>query len=402
MLASDGMDGLLDAPGLAGLAGRPLAGMRVVELCHVAAGPFAGMLLADLGADVIKVEPPAGDQMRSWPPLRGGDGSESFSYNFASLNRNKRSVVADLKDEADLARVRALVAEADILLENYRPGVLDRLGLGFDDVTSGHPGLVYCSISGYGLSSPYRDQGAFDVVIQGMSGLMSVTGEPDGEPVKCGVPVGDFVAGLYAALTIVASVPRAKDSGKSVHLDCPMLDCLIATAALQVSEYWGTGVPPGRLGSAHPRNAPYQAFRARDGYFTLAAGNDRLWAQVCRSTGLQEHAADPRFLTQRDRAAHQDELVALLAPVLAGQTVAYWLEEFGRTGVPAGPIYDFEQILNDKHAVETGLVQELDVPVIGPTQTVAFPVRIDGQRLHHRSPPPQLDEHAGGADWGAR
>ena len=279
---------------------RPLEGVRVVELAHVAAGPFAGMLLADLGADVLKVEPPTGDQMRGWPPF-AHDGDERFSHNFASVNRNKRSVVADLKNTDDLARVRDLVAVADVVVENYRPGVLDRLGLGYDAVSDGHTGLVYCSISGYGLTSPYVNDGAYDVVIQGMSGLMSVTGSPDGGPVKAGVPVGDFAAGLYAAYTIAALLPQVRRTGTSVRVDCPMLDCLLGISALQTSEYWGSGREPQRLGTAHPRNAPYQGFSAADGDFTVAAGNDRLWAAVAEVVGLSgagrgpalRHAAGP-------------------------------------------------------------------------------------------------------------
>src|SRR3954471_75409 len=290
---------------------RPLEGVRVVELAHVAAGPFAGMLLADLGADVLKVEPPSGDQMRAWPPF-AVDGEERFSHNFASVNRNKRSVVADLKDPADLARVRELVAAADVVVENYRPGVLDRLGLGYDAVSDGHPGLVYASISGYGLTSPYVNDGAYDVVIQGMSGLMSVTGEPDGGPVKAGVPVGDFAAGLYAAYTIAALLPQVARTGTSVRLDCPMLDCLLGISALQTSDYGGPGREPARLGTAHPRNAPYQGFPAADGDLTVAAGNDRLWAAVAEVAGRPELVEDPRFATQTDRVTHQTELAALL------------------------------------------------------------------------------------------
>src|SRR5690349_19059260 len=295
---------------------RPLEGVRVVELAHVAAGPFAGMLLADLGADVVKVEPPTGDQMRAWPPFatedEGRGGEERFSHNFASVNRNKRSVVADLKDPDDLARVQQLVAAADVVVENYRPGVLDRLGLGYDAVRVGHPGLVYCSISGYGLSSPYVNDGAYDVVIQGMSGLMSVTGEAAGGPVKAGVPVGDFTAGLYAAYTIASLLPQVRGSGSSVRVDCPMLDCLLGISALQTSEYWGSGKEPQRLGTAHPRNAPYQGFAAADGDFTVAAGNDRLWAAVAEVVGRPELVEDPRFASQVGRVEHQGVLADLL------------------------------------------------------------------------------------------
>ncbi|MBM7519271.1 CaiB/BaiF CoA transferase family protein [Nocardioides nitrophenolicus] len=361
--------------------------MRVVELAHVAAGPFAGMLLADLGADVVKVEPPTGDQMRAWPPF-ADDGTERFSHNFASVNRNKRSVVADLKDPADLALVRDLVAAADVVVENYRPGVLDRLGLGYATVREGHRGLVYCSISGYGLTSPYVNDGAYDVVIQGMSGLMSVTGEPDGGPVKAGVPVGDFTAGLYAAYTIAALLPRVRGSGASVRVDCPMLDCLLGVSALQTSEYWGSGVEPRRLGTAHPRNAPYQGFTAADGAFTVAAGNDRLWAAVASVVGLPDLVEDPRFRTQLDRVRHQQELETLLQGRFAEEKRDHWLTELRARGVPCGPVNSFGEILADPHVEATGLVAPIDVPVAGPTPSVVFPVRVEGlaPRLERGAP----------------
>ncbi|KAB2812729.1 CoA transferase [Pimelobacter simplex] len=365
----------------------PLEGVRVVELAHVAAGPFAGMLLADLGADVVKVEPPTGDQMRAWPPF-ADDGTERFSHNFASVNRNKRSVVADLKDPADLARVRELVAAADVVVENYRPGVLDRLGLGYATVREGHRGLVYCSISGYGLTSPYVNDGAYDVVIQGMSGLMSVTGEPDGGPVKAGVPVGDFTAGLYAAYTIAALLPQVRASGTSVRVDCPMLDCLLGVSALQTSEYWGSGVEPRRLGTAHPRNAPYQGFIAADAPFTVAAGNDRLWAAVAAVVGLPGMVDDPRFRTQLDRVRHQQELEALLQARFAEEKRDHWLSELRARGVPCGPVNTFGEILADPHVEATALVAPVDVPVAGPTPSVVFPVRVEGlaPRLERGAP----------------
>ncbi|SDE07416.1 CaiB/BaiF CoA transferase family protein [Nocardioides lianchengensis] len=356
----------------------PLAGVRVVELAHVAAGPFAGMLLADLGADVVKVEPPTGDQMRAWPPFAHDGSGGSFSHNFASVNRNKRSVVADLKDPDQLASVQALVAAADVVVENYRPGVLDRLGLGYDEVAAGHRGLVYASISGYGLTSPYVNDGAYDVVVQGMSGLMSVTGEPDGGPVKAGVPVGDFTAGLYAAYTIAAMLPQVRGSGTSVRLDVPMLDCLLGVSALQTSEYWGSGREPGRLGTAHPRNAPYQGFSAADGDFTVAAGNDRLWAAVADVVGRPELVTDPRFVTQADRVAHQRELAGLLQERFAEEKRDHWLTELRARGVPSGPVNTFGEVLADPHVEATGLVGRVEVPVAGEVSTVVYPVRISG------------------------
>jgi len=368
---------------------RPLEGVRVVELAHVAAGPFAGLLLADLGADVVKVEPPSGDQMRGWPPFATDPArpGERFSHNFASVNRNKRSVVADLKDPSELQRVRDLVAAADVVVENYRPGVLDRLGLGYEAVREGHPGLVYCSVSGYGLTSPYVNDGAFDVVIQGMSGLMSVTGHPDGGPAKAGVPVGDFVAGLYAAYTVAALLPQVARTGVSVRVDVPMLDCLLGISALQTSEYWGTGREPERLGTAHPRNAPYQGFTAADGDFTVAAGNDRLWAAVAEVTRLDELLDDPRFATQPDRVLHQVELADLLQERFAGEKRDHWLTELRARGVPCGPVNTFGEILADPHVEQTGLVARVPMPVAGETSTVVYPARVEGL-------PPRLDRGA--------
>ncbi len=361
--------------------GHPLTGVRVVELAHVAAGPFAGMLLADLGADVVKVEPPSGDQMRSWPPLAEADDA-TFSHNFAAVNRNKRSLVADLKDPTQRDQVRALMAEADVVVENYRPGVLDRLGLGYEEVSGQRRperrGLVYCSISGYGLTSPYVNDGAYDVVIQGMSGLMGVTGDRDGGPVKCGVPVGDFIAGLYAAYTVAALLPTARSTGRSFRVDCPMLDCLLAASALQTSEYWGSGNPGERLGTAHPRNAPYQAFEASDRPFTVAAGNDRLWRSVVEVTGLPVLGDDPRFATQRLRVKHQVELAGLLQEQFRTRTAAHWLAALRARGVPCGPVNTYADILDDDHVRATGLVQDLKVPVAGLVPTVVFPARISG------------------------
>jgi succinate---hydroxymethylglutarate CoA-transferase len=375
-------------------AAAPLAGVRVLELGQIAAGPFTGSLLADLGADVVKVErPDGGDGMRGWPPLTAGPGGEAFSENFASVNRNKRSIAIDLKDEAEIARLRQLVAAADVLVENFRPGVLPRLGLGYETLKEVNSRLVYCSISGYGQSGPYASKGAFDVTVQAMSGLMSVTGEEGGAPVKCGVPVGDFCAGLYAAYAIAAALMRARATGEGAHIDCSMLGALIGVAALQTSEYFGTGRPAGRLGSAHPRNAPYQAFRASDDYFVIAAGNDRLWREVAEAAGLPELVGDPRFLGQLDRAKNQKALHDLLAPRFAGRTAAEWLAEMDRRGVPCAPINSYADILADPQVAHMGLVQPLELPNGAETRTVAFPLAVAGWQTGIRRPPPPLGAH---------
>jgi crotonobetainyl-CoA:carnitine CoA-transferase CaiB-like acyl-CoA transferase len=378
----------------------PLSGVRVLEFGQIAAGPFTGSLLADLGADVVKVEnPDGGDGMRNWPPLTGDGGG--FSENFASVNRNKRSLAADLKDPEIIARLHDLVRVADVVIENFRPGVLGRLGLGYDDLKAVNPRLVYCSISGYGQTGPYASKGAFDVTVQGMSGLMSVTGEEGAAPVKCGVPVGDFCAGLYAAYTITAALMQARETGQGSHIDCSMLGALIGVAALQTSEYFGTGRRPQALGSAHPRNAPYRAFAASDTHFIIAAGNDRLWREVAEAAGLPELAQDPRFATQSLRAQNQEALLDLLAPAFARRTAAEWLAEMDRRGVPCAPINGYDDILADPHVASMGLVRPLRLPNGAETRTTAFPVAMTGYAFGIYRDPPELGAHTEEvfADW---
>ena len=366
-----------------------LAGVRVVEFCSTAAGPFAAMLLADMGAEVVKVEPPAGDGLRQWPPL-----SDGFSENFASLNRNKRSVVLDLKLPADRAIARRLVLDAQVLIENNRPGVMDRLGLGYQDFAAEHPGLLYCSISAFGQDGPRAGEGGFDLTVQAAAGVMSVTGEPDGAPVKCGVPVSDFASGLYAAFAVAAGLARVRGGGRGGHIDIPMFGCTLGIAALQTSEYFGSGRDPRKLGSAHPRNAPYQAFRALDGHFAIAAGNHKLWLQVLQALQLPELAQDPRFLTPTLRAAHQDELRQILELRFTQQPVEHWIGVFQAAGVPHARINSYAQALADPQTQHMGWVQPLTLPNGHATRTFASPIRIDGAGLPIRRPPPALGEHS--------
>jgi succinate--hydroxymethylglutarate CoA-transferase len=379
-----------------------LEGLRVIEFGQIAAAPFTGSLLADLGADVVKVErPDVGDGMRQWPPLSKGKNGEEYSENFASVNRNKRSICANLKDPEDVAQVKILCEHADVLVENYRPGVLPRLGLGPEDIAAINPRLVYCSISGYGQVGPYRTKGAFDVTVQAMSGLMSVTGEEGGEPVKAGVPFGDFGAGLYAAYTILAAVMQSRQTGKGAYLDCSMLGAMIGVSALQTSEYFGTGVAPKALGSAHPRNAPYQGFAAKDGFFAVAAGNDKLWADLCKLLDLTELLDDPRFTTQFLRAANQKELSGILAPVFLTESVDHWVSAIDEHGIPCAPVNDFPTILGSEQVKQLGLVETIKLPNGSETQTTTFPVRIDGRVPKLRSSPPNLGEHTAEVlkDW---
>ena len=380
---------------------RPLAGVRVLEFCQVAAGPFCGMLLADFGADVIKVEPPEGDALRTWPPLTDG-----FSENFASLNRGKRSLALDLKNAEHRALALRLADAADVIVENSRPGVMDRLGLGHAAPRARRPQLVYASISAYGQDGPRGGEGGFDLTIQAAAGVMSVTGEPDGAPVKAGVPIADFASGLYAAYAIAALLARVRAGGPGGHIDVPMFGATLAIAALQTSEYFGTGRNPVKLGSAHPRNAPYQAYAASDGFFAIAAGNNRLWAAVCETVGVTELLDDERFLTPTLRARHQRELKALLDPHFAQRTVADWLAAFATAGVPHAPINGFREALADAQAAHLGLVQPQTLPGGHATRTVGCPLRLDGQVLPVDTRPPALDEHGdtlrAGDGWRSR
>jgi crotonobetainyl-CoA:carnitine CoA-transferase CaiB-like acyl-CoA transferase len=383
----------------------PLEGVRVLEFAQIAAGPFAGSLFADLGADVVKIErPDGGDGLREWPPIIVGDGGERFSGNFVSVNRNKRSVTIDPKDPAQLADLYRLVESADIFIENFRPGVMKRLGLDYDTLRKKNPRLVYCSITGYGQTGPYALKGAFDVTVQAISGVMSVTGEEGRDPVKCGVPVGDFVAGLYAAYASISAVHWAKKSGKGTFIDCSMLGSLLGIAALQTSEYFGTGVAPKRFGSAHPRNAPYQAFNAQDRAFAVAAGNDKLWQSLCNVVGRKDLPSDPRFVTQADRMKNQKALAAILAPIFRQRPADHWIAELDALGVPCAPVFDYAEILADRHVDHMQIVREILLPNGATTKTVGFPIGMSEFQFDITRPPPALGEHNEEvlAEWGVK
>lgn len=366
-----------------------LNGIKVIEICNVAAGPFCGMLLADMGADVIKVEHPAGgDTLRSWAPITDG-----YSENFASLNRNKRSVTLDLKNPADAEALRKLVAQADVLLENNRPGVMDRLGLGYEALSAINSRLVYCSVSAYGQTGPRSPEGGFDLTLQAMSGLMSVTGETGGAPVKCGVPVCDFSAGLYAAFAIVSALHAVAREQKGTHIDVSMLGATIGISALQTSQYFGTGEDPVALGSAHPRNAPYQVFKCRNGYFGMAAGNDALWRSVCAVVDRQEWADDPRFANPTLRAANQVALRDMLEAIFSEEESEVWLARFSAAGVPCAPLNTYSQALADPQVKHMNWVQSLDLPNGVQTRTFVSPLRFDNRTSGVLRSPPLLGEH---------
>jgi formyl-CoA transferase len=372
----------------------PLAldGIRVVDLTQVMAGPFCTMLLGDMGADVIKVEPPAGDLSRSMGGdrlrLEGGDHAPFFA-----LNRNKRSLTLDLKLADDRGVFLALARTADVLVENFRPGVTQRLGVDYESVAPHNPRLIYASISGFGQKGPYADRPGFDLIAQGMSGIMSVTGEPGGAPVKCGVPIADLSAGLYAANGILAALVARERTGNGQYLETSLFESALALSVWETAEYWATGEAPQPLGTAHRLNAPYQVFRTRDGHVTVAALSDQQWQQLCRVVDRPALAADARFASNGARMANRPALARELATALAGRSTAEWVERLLAAGVPAGPLHDYDQVMNDPHTHARQMIEEVDHPVAGTVRTLGFPVKMTGTPLRVRRPPPLLGEH---------
>ena len=333
-----------------------------------------------MGAPVVKVESRSGDSLRQWPPLTNG-----FSENFASLNRNKQSIALDLKNPENRAVARRLIERADVVIENNRPGVMDRLGLGYASFVDTHPGLIYCSMSAYGQSGPRSHGGVFDVTIQAMSGIMSVTGEPGRPAVKAGVPVSDFATGLYGAFAVSSLLSRVRTGGRGGFIDISMLGASLAVSVLQVSEYFGSSRDPKPLGSAHPRNAPYQAFSARDGDFVLAAGNEKLWRQVCEILGCMELYADERFHRMADRVKNQQRLAEHLTEIFARWSIDDLIQAFEQAGIPCSRISSYSEALADPQ------VNDIELPGGLKARTFGSPLTIDGLGLPIRLMPPALD-----------
>ncbi|MGC9371621.1 MAG: CaiB/BaiF CoA transferase family protein [Paracoccaceae bacterium] len=333
----------------------PLAGLRVVELARILAGPWIGQILADLGAEVIKVEAPEGDDTRRWgPPFieRGGDRSAAYFY---AANRGKTSVTADFRTKEGRRTVRALASGADILVENFKRGGLAKYGLDYRSLSALNPRLIYCSITGFGQTGPYADRPGYDFLIQGMSGLMSVTGAADGQPQKVGVAVTDILTGLYGAIGILAAVEQRHASGRGQHVDMALLDCAVASMANQAMNYLATGQSPQRKGNSHPNIAPYQVFATADGHVIVAVGNDSQFGRLCGVLGLNELSADPRFAGNPERVQNRDALDATLSPAIAAWPAPALLDALERAGVPAGPINTMEQVFSDPQVIARGL-----------------------------------------------
>ena len=369
----------------------PLSGIRVLDISQVMAGPFCCMLLGDMGADVIKIEPPGvGDSTRKSMGFRlKGDDSPGF----LALNRNKRSVTLDLKNPADREVLYALVKTADVVVENGRPGVAARLGMSYDTLRAVNPRIIYASISGFGQTGPWALRPGFDLIAQAMSGVISATGHPGGEPVKSDVPLGDLGAGLFAAYAILSAVIGREKTGEGQFIDASLFEAALALSIWETTEYWGTGKSPQPLGTANRMSAPYQAVRAKDGHFVFGAANQKLWLALLDVMGLQNLAEDPRFLSNTERLANYRELIETLQPTFLTRTVDEWVEVLLAAGVPAGQIYDYEQALASEHAAARDMVLDIPHPVEGSFKALGFPVKLSGTPQQVRRPPPLLGEH---------
>jgi crotonobetainyl-CoA:carnitine CoA-transferase CaiB-like acyl-CoA transferase len=379
----------------------PLANVRVLDLSRVLAGPWAGQNLADLGAEVIKVErPKTGDDSRAFGPpwLKDATGRDTTeSAYFACANRGKKSITVDLSKPEGSRIVRELAARADVLLENYKFGDLARYGLGYDDLKKANPRLIYCSVTGFGQTGPYRERPGYDFMIQGMGGLMSITGERDelagGGPQKAGIPIADLITGMYATISICAALANRAATGVGQHLDLALFDSLAAVLANQGANYLATGVSPKRLGNAHPNIVPYQAFKTADGDVILACGNDNLFRKFCEVADCRHLAVDPRFATNGQRVVNRAELDAILGDIFRKRTTRDWVEALEAAGVPNGPINTVAQVFAEPQAIARGLRMELAHPVAGQVSLVRSPMRFSGTPIEHERPPPLLGEH---------
>jgi crotonobetainyl-CoA:carnitine CoA-transferase CaiB-like acyl-CoA transferase len=368
----------------------PLNGIKVVELAQIMAGPTCGMLLADMGADVIKVEKlPGGDDTRSYsePQVKG----ESAA--FMILNRNKRGMAVNLKTPGGLEVVKKLLATADVVTENYRKGTLEKLGLGYEVLRELNPRLVYCAISGYGRTGPYADKGGFDLIAQGVSGIMSVTGEPGGPPVKSGTPIADINAGIFAALGIVSALFARNATGRGQMVDTSLMEAGIQQMYWQSAIYFATGVNPGPSGSAHILTAPYQAFPTADGWINVGGANQSNWERIVKAIGMPELAADERFRTNTDRMRNLQALVPILGAALKKQPSAHWVAVFEAQGVPVGPVNKTSDMAADPQVLAREMVIEVDHPKAGRVKAIGHPVKFSETRAESKRPAPLLGQH---------
>ena len=379
----------------------PLSHVRVLDLSRVLAGPWAGQNMADLGAEVIKVERPGvGDDSRAFGPpwVKDPQGRDTRdSAYFTSANRGKKSITLNIASAEGQALARELAAKCDVLIENYKYGDLARYGLGYEDLRKSNPGLIYCSVTGFGQTGPYRERPGYDFMIQGMGAMMSVTGEPDGAPgggpQRAGVPIADIITGMYASIAICAALAHRAKTGIGQHLDLALLDSQVALLAYQNTNYFATGQPPKRIGNLHPNIVPYQPFRTKDGAVILACGNDNLFRKFCEASDQSALAADARFASNGKRVENRAELTRLLGEVFRRRTTSEWVDLLEKAGVPNGPINDLAEVYAEPQVKARGIRVDLDHPVAGKLPTVASPMRFSGTPIEYRRGPPVLGEH---------
>lgn len=379
----------------------PLEGIRVFDLTRILAGPSCTQILGDLGADVIKIERAgAGDDTRYFAPpyIKGADGEDtSESAYFCAANRNKRSVTLDIAKPEGQALAKKLIGQSQVLVENFKTGGLKKYGLSYDDLKDEFPGLIYCSITGFGQTGPYAKRPGYDVLIQGMSGLMSLTGEPDGEPMKTAVPVGDLMAGMYAAVSINAALRHREVTGEGQHIDIGMLDVMVGFSTIIGMNYLATGNNPKRLGNAHPNIVPYQAFETSDGAIILAVGNDGQFERLCKVAGREDLAADEKFKTNGARLKNREELIPILREIIGAKTMDFWLKELEANSVSCGPIYKMDQVFSNEHVIARDMKIEMEQPTTGAkVPLINSPIKMSGTPTEARLAPPTLGEHTDG------
>ena len=362
--------------------------LLVLDLTSHLSGPYCAMMLADHGADVIKIEPPHGDSARAMPPFVNGE-----SAPFMTWNRNKRSAALDLKTPADKDALLALVDRADVLIENYRPGVLDRLGLGWEVLHRRNRRLILASISGFGQTGPYSARGGFDLITQAMSGLMSTNGPADGPPHRLPIAISDVTAGMFLAFGVLAAVEARHRTGEGQRVETSLLEAATSLAVYESAHYFATGTRPERIGQAHRGSAPYQCFQTTDGYITVGASQQRFFVQLCDLLGVPELADDPRFASNADRVRHNDALVAQLAERFRTRGSAHWLGALEALGIPAGPVLHYDQVFTDPQILAREMVMETRHPVTGPFRTLGVPVKLSATPGSVRDPAPRLGEH---------
>ena len=363
--------------------------IKVVDLTRTLAGPFCTMMLGDMGADVIKIEEPnSGDETRSWTPFWNGEGTQ-----FLSFNRNKRSLSLNLKEQEAVDIVLGLAAKADVMIESFRAGALDRMGLGYDVVRAVNPGIVYCSVSGYGRTGPMAEMPGYDLIIQAYSGLMNLTGEPDGMPLRVGFSLVDLFTGMMAYGSILTALHHRQKTGLGQRIEAALLDGQVATMSYHATAYLATGVEPQRLGSGHPSLVPYQSFPASDGFFILGCANQGLWERLCRGIDRLDLLENPHFTTNTDRVEHRDECVDILSDVFRTETVANWVEIISQAGVPCGPINMVSQVIADPQVKARNMVVEVPHPNVPDLKVPNSPLKLEETPSSIRRPPPLLGQH---------